>query len=237
MKRLRQSKLHEQLSASFCREIVSGRLAVGSLLPSEPELIATYGVSKTVVRETVQVLDRLGLVRLQHGKRSVVRPEAEWNILSPLVQVSYREEGLARGLLEELYAVRFILEPSAARWAAEHADPAQNQELKAVVNSMELALQSPHDRKAEFLAHDRQFHLQVAELAGNAVLSAIIRDIRGLLTATWSATEPSRQALETVLQQHSAIAEAIIAREADRAELAMREHLDWAASIDASGIA
>jgi DNA-binding FadR family transcriptional regulator len=212
-------------------------MPVGSPFPSEPELIATYGVSKSVVRETVQALDRLGLVRLQHGKRSVVRPQSEWNILSPLVQVSYREEGLARELLEELYAVRFILEPNAARWAAEHADPAQSQELQAIVGSMKLAMQSPADRNAEFLAHDRQFHLLVAELAGNVVLWAIIRDIRELLTTTWSVTELSPRALESVLTQHAAIAEAIERGDADRAEVAMREHLDWAAATDASDIA
>ena len=157
MSHLRLSKLHEQLSAGFCREIVSGRLESGALIPPEPELIATYRVSKTVVRETMQALDRLGLVRLQHGKRSVVRPPEDWDILSQLVQDAYREEGLARSLLNELYAVRFILEPAAARWAAEYASRENGQELQTIVVSMEAVMRSPDAGQLEFPELDRRF--------------------------------------------------------------------------------
>jgi DNA-binding FadR family transcriptional regulator len=73
--------------------------------------VSTYGVSKTVVRETVQALAALGLVRVQHGKRSVVLPESDWNILSPQVQEAFRAARLAYPLVQELYDVRVILEP------------------------------------------------------------------------------------------------------------------------------
>lgn len=81
---LRQNRLHEQLAAHLCREIVSGRLSTGASIPSEPELVRQYGVSKTVVRETIQALAAAGLVRVQHGKRTTVLPESDWDILSHL---------------------------------------------------------------------------------------------------------------------------------------------------------
>jgi hypothetical protein len=52
MNQLRQSKLRERLAAQLCREIASGRIAAGSPIPSEPELVGQYSVGETVVRET-----------------------------------------------------------------------------------------------------------------------------------------------------------------------------------------
>jgi len=86
MIRPRTAKLYEQITPQIARDIVSRRLPPGATIPSEPQLVATFGVSKTVARETVQVLEAAGLVRVQHGRRTVVLDEQEWNILSLLIQ-------------------------------------------------------------------------------------------------------------------------------------------------------
>jgi DNA-binding FadR family transcriptional regulator len=226
--RLRPSKLHEQLGARLAGDVVSGRFEPGSPIPSEPELVATFGVSKTVVRETVQALASCGLVRVQHGKRTVILPETEWNILSPLVQAGFRAEGLAGRLVEELYEVRLLLEPQAARWTAERADAEQVGKIREVVRAMEESLAQPH----VFLEHDRVFHFAIGTTASNRVLRAILRDIHELLNTSWSLTDLSRVEVETVFAQHSAIADAIAAHDGDGAELAMRDHLVWAARTD-----
>lgn len=226
--RLRSSKLHEQLGARIAREIVSLRLATGAPIPSEPELVAEFAVSKTVVRETVQALAAVGLVRVQHGKRTVVLPETEWNILSPLVQEAYREEDRAGGVVEELYEVRLLLEPPAARWTAERADADQLREISSIVGAMEASVED----HAIFLEHDRVFHFAIGTAASNRVLRAILRDIHELLNTSWSLTELSSSEVETAFGQHARIAAAIAAHDGPGAEAAMRDHLAWAAGTD-----
>lgn len=233
--RLQSPKLHEGLVAQVCRDIVSGRMEPGAPLPSEPELIATYGVSKTVVREAVQALAALGLVRVQHGKRSVVLGEPEWNILSPLVQEAYRVEGDWRSLVDELYAVRLVLEPEAARWMAKRASRDEREAMRALMAAMETSLGSSADRKAVFLDYDRRFHLMIATAAGNRVLRAVVRDIHELLNTSWLFTQLSDRDLMVVFRQHSAVADAIIGRDGAGASRAMRKHLEWAANADRSG--
>ena len=73
-----------------------------------------YGVSRTVARETVQALAMLGMVNVQHGKRTEVCPPEEWDILSAIVQEALRREGKAEPLLRDLYEFRLLIEPQAA---------------------------------------------------------------------------------------------------------------------------
>jgi DNA-binding FadR family transcriptional regulator len=229
---IRSSKLHEQLVAQICREIVSGSLPAGRLIPSEPQLIATHSVSKTVVRETVQALAALGLVRVQHGKRSVVLPETEWNILSPAVQEAFRAERLARPLVQELYDVRLVLEPRAARWTAERRSAAHCKQLDQLIDVMAKSLRAPQGGVAAFLEYDRDFHLAIASASANRVLRAIVRDIHELVTTSWLLTDLTSDDLDVAFEHHSMIASAIIDRDGPRAESVMSEHLQWAADQD-----
>jgi DNA-binding FadR family transcriptional regulator len=233
MAQLRTNKLHEQLAARLCRDIVSGRLVADAAIPSEPELVVEYGVSKTVVRETVQALAAVGVVRVHHGKRTTVLPESEWDILSHLVQEAFRAEGLAGSLIQELYEVRHALEPAAARWTAERARPADLEEIRRCVQAMdEVIANSTSDRVERYLELDRDFHMAIASAASNRVLRAIVRDIDDLLTINWLLTVLSDGDLEVAHQLHVEIAEAILGRDPDAAEESMRAHLEWAAQID-----
>jgi DNA-binding FadR family transcriptional regulator len=234
MNQLRSNKLHEQLAARLCREIVSGRLEPSAAIPSEPELVAEYGVSKTVVRETVQALAAVGVVRVQHGKRSVVLPEPDWDILSSLVQEAYRAEDLAGSLIDELYEVRLVLEPQTARWTAERARPDQLAEIERMIGGMAESrdLAGSEDGYRRFLDFDRDFHLAIGAAASNRVLRAIIRDIHELLTTSWLLTVLSRREVENAYRQHVRIGEAILARDPDGAAQAMKSHLEWAARTD-----
>ena len=67
-------RLSHQLSTLLAAEIVSGRIGVGQAFPSSEEIVTRFGVSRTVARETVQALAMLGIVNVQHGKRTEVLP-------------------------------------------------------------------------------------------------------------------------------------------------------------------
>ena len=222
---VRSPRLHERVAISLAREIVSGRMRPGGAISTESELARRYEVSKTVAREASQLLATQGLIRIRHGKRTVVREEREWEILSPIVQEAYTAEGLGATFVPELYDVRILLEPHGARVAAEDTDPALLGEVKRILERMERAVGAPDE---EFLELDRDFHLAIlAALAPNRVLDAMLRDINSLLRSHWALIDLSRDH-EAVVAQHRAIAEAIGAGDAAAAQGRMREHLAWA---------
>jgi DNA-binding FadR family transcriptional regulator len=226
----RANRLHERVAALLAREIVSGRLPTEGPIPSEPELIDEYGVSKTVARETVQALSAANLVTIQHGKRTVVRREGEWNHLSRLVWEALRAEGRSEPLISELYDVRLLLEPMVARKAAESARPAQIDEIVAALNSMEGAIPIA---TRDFLEFDRQFHVTVSSAASsNRILEALMRDVHELLGTSWKWSKLSDEEVAVVFDQHRQIAGAIAAGDANEAEAAMRKHIQWAAATD-----
>jgi DNA-binding FadR family transcriptional regulator len=223
---LTTTRLRERLAAELARDIVSGQLAPGSRIPSEPELVEEYEVSKTVARETVQMLGAVGLVSVQHGKRTIVQDGHEWNILSPLVQQAFLDAGSVEALVRELHEVRQLLEPRAAAHAAARATPEDCERLERITSA--ACEHRPAEASPELLELDREFHLAVVRSgAHNRVLSGILRDVYTILHK--GIVELSEASWQTVMKQHKAIADAIAAHDPAAAEQLMREHLTWAA--------
>jgi GntR family transcriptional regulator len=68
---------HQQIAADLRERIMTGVYAAGAKLPSERELVESYGVSRPTVREAVGVLESEGIVTIEHGRGVFVRPPAE----------------------------------------------------------------------------------------------------------------------------------------------------------------
>jgi DNA-binding FadR family transcriptional regulator len=233
---LREPKrLSHQLSTLLAAEIVSGRIGVGEAFPSSEEIVTRYGVSRTVARETVQALAMLGMVNVQHGKRTEVCPPDEWDILNAIVQEALRREGRAEPLLRDLYEFRLLIEPQAAAWMAEHGGEADLAALGELVDRMERA--SGGDAPvAEGMEADRSFHHLVARASENRVLAAVSRDIREVIDTLWELSSLDAADVEHVAEQHRRIADAVQLRDAAAAAAAMRDHLVWAAGADLHGL-
>jgi DNA-binding FadR family transcriptional regulator len=235
---LREPRLRERLSVRLACEIVSGRMPPGSVFPSADEIVQRYGISRTVARETVHTLSMLGLVLVQHGKRTEVLPDDDWDILSAVVQEALRREGRAGPLLRDLYEFRMLVEPGAARLMAERASPAEVAELERLAGTMSALAGTTGERKApqgagsDFHQADWDFHHLVARASGNALVGAVIRDIREVLATLWSLSQLGPDEITRVAEQHAKIAAAMARRDAAGASEAMREHLSWASSLD-----
>jgi DNA-binding FadR family transcriptional regulator len=235
---LREPRLRERLAVRLACEIVSGRLPAGSPFPSAEEIVQRYGISRTVARETVHTLSMLGLVLVQHGKRTEVLPKDEWDILSAVVQDALRREGRAGPLLRDLYEFRMLVEPGAARLMAERASPDEVSELERLAGTMSALAEESSKRRTEegadsaFHQADWDFHHLVARASGNALVGAVIRDIREVLATLWSLSRLGPEEIARVAEQHARIAAAMARRDPARAADAMREHLSWASTLD-----
>jgi DNA-binding FadR family transcriptional regulator len=228
-------RLSQQLSTLLAAEIVSGRIGVGEAFPSSEEIVTSYGVSRTVARETVQALAMLGMVLIQHGKRTEVCPPEEWDILSATVQEALRREGKAEPLLHDLYEFRLLIEPQAAAWMAENGAAKELAELGELVGRME-ALVSEGASVAGVMEADRDFHNLIARASENRVLAAVSRDIREVIGTLWGFSSLDHADAGQVAEQHRRIADAVLARDGRGAAAAMHDHLVWAAQADLHGV-
>ncbi len=228
-------RLSEQLSTLLAAEIVSGRIGLGEAFPSSEEIVITYGVSRTVARETVQALGMLGMVNIQHGKRTKVCPPEDWDILSATLQEALRRESKAEPLLHDLYEFRILIEPQAAAWMADRGSDGELAALGELADAMEQLVDADAS-VAEVMAVDRSFHNLLARASDNRVLAAVSRDIREVIGTLWGFSSLDATDTEQVAEQHRRIADAILARDERAAGDAMRDHLVWAARADLCGL-
>ena len=226
----RQQRLHEQLADQMAVDIVSGRLPAGRPIPSETALGESVDVSKTVVREALQLLAQAGMLSIKHGKRTVVTPSSDWDILNATVQTAYRAEGLARPMVQDLYEVRLLLEPQAASWMAAVADERANRALRERADAMGTAASAGD--AATFLELDRDFHAMVVGGARNRVLQAVLNDIHAVINTSWVITVVNPAFMQRALRDHRLIVETVERGDCEAAAIAMREHLKWAAEVD-----
>lgn len=230
---IREPRLRERLAVLLACEIVGERLSSPSSLVSAEQIASRYGVSAMVAREAVQILSMVGLVRVQHGKRTLVESDDQWDVLSPIVQEAYRREGKTERLVADFYEFRILIEPTAAYRMATQASPRQILELERVSKTIsELATEA--DRAGDVLRLDSQYHNMIASASGNQVLRAITRDIREVLETVWALSRLNPSELLIVAEQHARITQAIAKRRPSAAADAMRTHLDWASRTDLS---
>jgi DNA-binding FadR family transcriptional regulator len=221
--------LREQLVEMLGGDIVRGRLQPGDLLPGEETLLARYSVSRTVLREALNVLSGKGLLDARPKRGTVVKPRSEWSQLDPMVlawrgndTAASRSKGLDRNL-DRLMEVRRIIEPAASALAAERGTVKDLVRLSAAYDAMESA---GGDVQA-FMDADLAFHVACLEAAHNEFLLPIAHAIRTELMTSMRVTNRDADENRRVsLPLHRAIRDAIVARDPDAARLAMQRHLD-----------
>ncbi|WP_274575853.1 GntR family transcriptional regulator [Mameliella sp. AT18] len=187
-------------------EIRKGSIRPGDRL-IETELAAKYGVSRTPVREAVHRLEADGLVT--HVPRSglVVR------------QLDYAE-------ITELYAMRAVLEGTAARFAARSVSEVEMAELATINEEMRDAEQIGAAYEA-----NAQFHRVVLNAARNRFLIRAVEAVQKTLLILGRSTLAEDTRFEKAVAEHEAILQALRARDEDGAERLMRDHIEAALQV------
>lgn len=226
-----RTKVSEDLALLLLEPLARGVTAPGEPIGSEVELAESFGVSRPVAREAVQLLALAGVLLVQHGKRTVVRPEREWNVLSPTVQTAFERAGRGDELRRQLYEVRLVLETACAGTTAHRATERERAELAAIVERTE-SLARRADSLSAFLELDRSFHGAIAAATGNLALSQLSRDVQGYLASSWESSRLTADDMTESARQHAEVAAAIAAKDEARARAAMEAHIRWAATIE-----
>jgi GntR family transcriptional regulator, galactonate operon transcriptional repressor len=201
------------------QRIVDGRLRAGELLPTEAELGRKLGMSRPSLREGLRALAGKGLVESRTRRGTIVCPKTSWNILDADVLRWMANAPPDHEYLMALLELRTVIEPAAARLAAQRASPRQILEIEGACRAMAAAL--PRDIEA-CCQHDLQLHEGIIEAAGNVFLSRFAAAIRTLLLSSFRVSANARQSYANSLAEHWAVADAIRRRAPADAERAMR---------------
>lgn len=214
--------LHRRVLDSLGEGIASGRYEPGRRLTLE-ELQREHGVSRTVARDTMRVLETMNLVTSRRRVGIVVQDPSQWNVYDPQL-VRWRLASVRR---DEQYAslteLRIAVEPVAAAGAARRASGTQRLELMRLAGELRR-LGDGGDLEA-FLAADIAFHRLILRSSGNEMFAALDGMVSEVLTSR------TRQGLmpfhprDEALEAHQRVAEAIGEGDAARAESFMRDVL------------
>ncbi|MCW2716362.1 GntR family transcriptional regulator [Pseudonocardia sp.] len=183
--------------------VISGELAPGTL-HSVQTLATQLGVSRTPVREALIKLAQQGMVRFERNRGVRV------------LQTSVHD-------LEEVFALRLLLEVPATRRACQQIDAAGRKELRRLYRAMERAAEA--DDEFKLWENDRRFHRAVLEASGNTRLAAYVDGLRDTVLRRGVSTARSSRTLDDIVREHFAVLERIEAGDADGAAAAMRAHV------------
>jgi len=193
--RLRTADLCDDLR----RAIITGRLRPGALLV-EAEVSARYGVSKSPAREALKVLQQEGLVDVIPRRGYVVTP------------ITVKQ-------IRDLFDLRLILERESAMVAARTA----TEDDIAVLRRLSGDRYVPGDPEsyARFLTENRSFHLAVAQVSRNDRLTAVLARLLDDLERLFHLGLDVRDRSESLIHEHHAVVDAVVARDAPRAGAVM----------------
>lgn len=202
-RQITRSVLSDQVSKVIINGVLSGRFQSGARLV-ESELAAMLGVSRSPIREALTELAQSGVVEWSPGRGCRIR---QWSLTD----------------LEELFAVRGLLEGYAARLAAARFTRDDEVHLTRIMNSMDTA--ANRSDYAQMIDLDLEFHFALWKCAGNQmllrVLEGLSQQFRLFLTLNWK----FRGGLQDVSGLHKTVVEALVSGDAARAEQAIQLHV------------
>ena len=209
----RTAEVVERLTA----EIGSGRLALGARLPTEQEMMAALGVSRTVVREAVAALRAQGLVTTRQGLGAFVAsdPQRRPFRIDP--------EGLqSLDAVIDLMELRMAVEIETAGLAAERATAKQLRGIAHALAAMDRAIA----RGESAVDEDFRFHRAIAEATGNTQFPRFLEYLgRFIIPRQTVRVSGGRAYLDAFQHEHRAIHDAIRNHDSTGARATMRQHL------------
>lgn len=211
MRQIQRRSLVDTVVDELKREISQGRWAVGDRIPSEAELTASLGVSRPSVREAVRSLVQLGLLETRQGDGTYV-------VATDPTQVALRR-ALRSADSIEVIRVRQALDALAAREAATARTPDDLSILLGHLEARRAAIAASDTRA--FADADVAFHLEIARISGNRLLSDIYASFDGSIRE--SVTDASciaKGADPDRADMHDSLYHAIAAGDPDTAQAA-----------------
>lgn len=218
--------LHDRILDEWGSEIASGVRPPGSTIVAD-QAAMDLGVSRTVVREAVRVLESLGMVEARQRVGITVLPDDRWSPYDARV-LRWRLDGPDRiAHLRSLGELRAAVEPIAARLAASRATPEHCAALTAAVMGMSATSRAANAES--YLHHDIDFHTTLLRASGNPMLASLGTIVVAVLEGRTGHALMPAVANPAAVRLHADVASAVQSGDGAAAEKAMRAILEEAA--------
>jgi GntR family transcriptional regulator, transcriptional repressor for pyruvate dehydrogenase complex len=217
----RHEALYQRIANHVRDLIVSEQLRPGERLPAERDLARMLGVSRVPIREAMRTLAAQGFVEIRRGQGMFVASSAVDATVEQLTSALLKQ----RDLLAELFAVRRLLEPASAQWAAARSEPDDIARLQRIIEDMEEAGNREPPDYDTMGERDTQLHVEIAGASNNRVLGRIMQTIQDLHREQLETSLRYKDRVHETLRDHSRIVQAIAASDPVEARAAMIDHL------------
>lgn len=222
---VRRPRVQKNITRAIASDICADVFPVGGFLPTENELCLRYGVSRTVIRESLKILESKGLVRGRSRVGTVVCAKEEWNILDQQVLEWIGPRIFELDLLKCVLDARRAIEPFAAEFAAERATV---QEVAEIERAWEQMRDAEGD-VARFTEADVAFHAGLLKASHNQVFMQLASIIRAALEFSLYASNEAVDARGEAVEIHKQLVEALRMRDKAAARDCSHRMLDLAA--------
>ena len=219
LKTLSRHSLVDAVLEQLHTYIRDGKFVPGDRLPTEPELTANLGVSRTVLREAIGRLETIGLLEVRRGLGMFV---GSGSSLSSSAQLMRSALTMAPRELLKFAEFRGVIEAFSARRAAELATAEDIAELDAICDEM-------HREGQEYLESvrlDFKLHFKLVEITGNELMMNVMRVLQEFIIAGMVKTTPKPRNREGSFKLHKEIVDAVRTRDPKIAGAVIDHHIN-----------
>jgi GntR family transcriptional repressor for pyruvate dehydrogenase complex len=212
---VRRVLLSRQVADELRNMIIRGEYKTGDRLPPIQAMAQTFQVSVSSMRESLRALELAGLLNVKHGKGVFVSD-----------RISFSDDSVSAMLatdtlkLRTVYEARMIVEVGALPLIVERATDAQISHLRDLVDHIDLSAPADSISKA-----DLEFHTTLIEASGNPLLREMLTPLARAISTDIRFLHSLPNELDVFRGWHTRIVEALEARDSDRCQQAMRDHL------------
>lgn len=212
-----QQRLSHEVADHIKMLIQDGQLNPGDKLPGELELTQLFGLSRPTIREAIHTLVSRNILVVRRGRGTFVS-ENPGIAADPLGLDLLADEGLRFALIE----ARLVIEPGVARLAAENAAQEDLDRIRTYLTEMKHIV----DEHKVSMSIELEFHRSIAQASKNPVIMRVVPVIMDSIIRAYKDAKRTSADHERALEEHRLVFEAICRRDGERAEDAMRHHLE-----------
>lgn len=185
----------------------------GAKLPGEQQLCTMFGVSRTTLREAVRSLAAQGFLEVRRGSGTFVLDSPRDAGFQSLERVHAR--------LRDLFEIRMMVEPAAARLACRRGTEQELQEITQWAAEVERAIRAGED----FSHAEERFHLAIMSATHNPLMEQLVPITHNALHESWDALDVTGLLSEATIRDNRLLQEFFRLRDGDGAQYAMAAHI------------
>ncbi|MDD5582529.1 MAG: FadR/GntR family transcriptional regulator [Candidatus Marinimicrobia bacterium] len=216
--------LSQKVEMKIEEAIRERKLLPGDKLPTEKELCEMFEVSRTALREALQMLSARGLVNIRKGSGIYVANFTKERAIKPMSL--FLELNLNEKLIRDVMELRKIIEPSLAALAAQNRSENDLAEIIKTISDLKTCSEKDTEKEAKI---DANFHMCIARASGNPLAPMILEPIYRLMPKIRTLIyQKVPHAKEKAIQYHELLFEKIVNKNSKSAREIMQDHLSIA---------